>query len=718
MKLRTDYGRHDPPDAGLSEKEVLRFSFSDIHRSRPQRDCLTITLLCAQGLLNRARPSAFADHTVWCADDGTARCDGVFAAYYADKKGYAFGEVLSGPDFLRRVAPAFSGVFVYADDPMSMIVALNLAVYNAALPVSRSDYEELRGILAALPVLDEIDVGALSRREVYDFLLAEVLPHTDRTSAHSIGFFCSYADGVETIRYYDMGLDDAVRNGNFIFLVPCNERPRGSYDFMVSGSEEDYAVFCDIMRALDAPAALTGWNEPEWRWALTATRGGHFVYCTDWSPNLSFHAAVPVQTADLRLNAHCPPPRKGPPANKVYISVVANEGDTPKMVSQLYNTGWLSARRGDYPANWAINPVHVSRYPALMEYYVTTATPNDSFVMGPDGAGYTVMRENPRHREFLRATRAYNARAGLTGAEVWFADPKGLREMFEEMPELTGASIEPHPALPRGEVFSVAGRPVIRYAEKLYYWPAKPDFCTGRRLNREALRQELESYYDPARPVFLPMYGYESWVVDEFAAFADTLDPQRFELVSNETLYALAAQVARPLSRTYTYPAEKVVWDDSVLFDASAWEPMSPGCEVRVTKEGLRLKIGAGAAAAKTGFRNDMISATAAPGQYSALVGVRGVRLPADAYEVRVRAAEMSEGCDWMFWMFGDYDGFGLTDRWEPFWKPSWPGERSEEIPLRVQRYAHPSDRLVLCVEGKIGDEVLFDKLVFAPKKR
>jgi hypothetical protein len=64
------------------------------------------------------------------------------------------------------------------------------------------------------------------------------------------------------------------------------------------------------------------------------------------------------------------------------VTFQTNEGDTPKIVAGLYGGTWLSPRRGSAPVAWGVNPMLARTFPHLMEFYMQTATANDTFFGG------------------------------------------------------------------------------------------------------------------------------------------------------------------------------------------------------------------------------------------------------------------------------------------------------------------------------------------------
>jgi hypothetical protein len=65
-----------------------------------------------------------------------------------------------------------------------------------------------------------------------------------------------------------------------------------------------------------------------------------------------------------------------------YVTFQTNEGDTPKIVAGLFGGTWLSPRRGSAPVAWGVNPMLARTFPHLMEFYMQTATANDTFFGG------------------------------------------------------------------------------------------------------------------------------------------------------------------------------------------------------------------------------------------------------------------------------------------------------------------------------------------------
>lgn len=117
--------------------------------------------------------------------------------------------------------------------------------------------------------------------------------------------------------------------------------------------------------------------------------GGGAVFCSFATPNLSFWKllSIPGGRSTSRPLPIFDRGMKYDPAKK-YVLLETNEGDTPRIVVSLFSKSWIDPRRGSVPVSWSINPVLAEQFPALFDYFASTAGANDSFISGPGGCGY------------------------------------------------------------------------------------------------------------------------------------------------------------------------------------------------------------------------------------------------------------------------------------------------------------------------------------------
>lgn len=106
---------------------------------------------------------------------------------------------------------------------------------------------------------------------------------------------------------------------------------------------------------------------------------------------------------------------------RYYLTFETNEGDTPRIVVSAFGSSWASPQRGSLPVAWSVDPVLAERFPALMDYYATTATANDSFIGGVAGAGYVYLGAltDAQLQRYAARTGQLYAKYGPTVADTY-----------------------------------------------------------------------------------------------------------------------------------------------------------------------------------------------------------------------------------------------------------------------------------------------------------
>ena len=157
---------------------------------------------------------------------------------------------------------------------------------------------------------------------------------------------------------------------------------------------EDVAFMQEIFKSMNPLFDAYGWANDEHEWTRQVSIGGGAVFCSFASPNLSFWAVMPLPPDAIGGKARkLPSGDSGKPLDKTkyYVTFETNEGDTPRIIVSSFGSSWASPKRGSIPVAWSVDPVLSERFPALMDYFATTATANDSFIGGVAGAGYVYL---------------------------------------------------------------------------------------------------------------------------------------------------------------------------------------------------------------------------------------------------------------------------------------------------------------------------------------
>ncbi|MFQ6128148.1 MAG: GxGYxYP domain-containing protein [Thermoplasmata archaeon] len=74
--------------------------------------------------------------------------------------------------------------------------------------------------------------------------------------------------------------------------------------------------------------------------------------------------------------------------NKVYLTISVPDGDSIDFMYERMREIWDGDLRGSIPISWSMEPLLAELAPVFLEYFYDDATPNDTFLAGPSGAGY------------------------------------------------------------------------------------------------------------------------------------------------------------------------------------------------------------------------------------------------------------------------------------------------------------------------------------------
>jgi hypothetical protein len=146
--------------------------------------------------------------------------------------------------------------------------------------------------------------------------------------------------------------------------------------------------------------------------------------------------------------------------NQVYVAMFISDGDNIQYAQRALRRIWdrAASSRGKVPLNWTIAPGLVDIGPGILNYYYTSATPNDCFVCGPSGMGYLmpyntlnepgapvgIYTDDPvRMDGYTRLTQTYLERSGLRVVTIWDNATPGQRASYaEKCRHLYGATVQ------------------------------------------------------------------------------------------------------------------------------------------------------------------------------------------------------------------------------------------------------------------------------------
>ncbi len=392
----------------MSESAIY-FALPEAKRTLPWR----VSLLALQGIVNRRGPR-LQFNTGTLSD--WARADAHRRALNVKEWNLRAKSVRSRDRLLRAFREDLRGAVLY--DPKldaTRWVAVTLAGLEDLLPLTPGQLRQMPWKPDVVHDLRRFNWA--SAADAYGWAIRELMPRCHRRLAFNAG---QSHDDVDF--GYDLGvitaLDYAVRHRGFVFNLAPVARPDCYFKRKVSGYPEDVRLFRRIFRRLEAPAAIYGWAEPEWKHTTLINRYNHYLMCGR-SANLSYHEAIATGRRKLRFRQSRSPLRKARLDAKCYVAFLISEGDTHRVTASFFMGGWTDPQRGKLPMNWGLNPREVKHMPAHVHHYYRTATPNDFFYAGVGGAGYVFMNKLPDPQPYIDFAAPHLRAGDVRVVELW-----------------------------------------------------------------------------------------------------------------------------------------------------------------------------------------------------------------------------------------------------------------------------------------------------------
>ncbi|MGH7940151.1 MAG: GxGYxYP domain-containing protein, partial [Limisphaerales bacterium] len=183
-------------------------------------------------------------------------------------------------------------------------------------------------------------------------------------------------------------------------------------------------MFVSKMRPMNG--LYMGWWPSEDNGLTWIARYGIPVLASDYFRNASVFSGVAHTINVPRI----PPPP--PLQNKVYVSLILSDGDNAQYMEHVMKMWWNNPSRGRVPIGWTADPLMSSFDPAMLNYYWSTASPDDCLVAGPSGAGYGRLEfwSAANLTALASASDACLQHAGERSITVWDKVNAGIAQAF------------------------------------------------------------------------------------------------------------------------------------------------------------------------------------------------------------------------------------------------------------------------------------------------
>lgn len=344
-----------------------------------------------QGLVNQNTSKGGLFYNTSKMDFDFPASDANWLQYLSDDRGLKFNfsvpsdvcSLLQYFDMLSRPAVSYQN----STDGVTLYIAATIAGVTGSLPVSDALASKFH-CLRSLTVSETIP-RFTSKLDGFKWAVKHWQHRTNPRIVFNADMYPNAVpmQGLATV----MSLDYVVMQRGFIMnlspLWQCDPLDCGPNSTR-RGMPKETELYVQVIQDSDELVEVWGWGDPEHAYTNITSHAGGVVFCSFSAPNFSFWSllARAFDTKPKRIPVH--DLNHTVDRDKTYLLFETNEGDTPRILSSQFTSAWLSKNRGSVPVGWALDPLLGLHFPDLWNFYMDSATMNDTFVNGVDGSGY------------------------------------------------------------------------------------------------------------------------------------------------------------------------------------------------------------------------------------------------------------------------------------------------------------------------------------------
>jgi GxGYxYP putative glycoside hydrolase C-terminal domain/GxGYxY sequence motif in domain of unknown function N-terminal/Divergent InlB B-repeat domain len=428
--------------------------------TRSQADDEMVLFASLKGIVNATQPRIFSF-------EGDAFAEGSHT--WLQSLGLQWNEVSDNWSLIGKYRNELAGIIVYDNaQPDTVNLATTLAGRKKALVVAPSLVGRLTGAPYNLPILLDLRGQFANKLAVYQALYDTYWPTLDHRVA--IGLNPSVR---ASVREYATALGAAA-----LWLDP--------------NSPSEGPLLNKFLSSMGAGARWMGWWPEEGSGVTAASKYGVATIASDFATNLTVHGGMP-RTIHVK-----PIPPKPPLQHKLYVAFILSDGDNLQYVEHLLRKLWNDGGRGMVPMGWTMSPAMVDAMPGALDYYWTSATPNDCLLSGPSGYGYTypnIWTNAAQLDQFVAKTDEYMRRAGFRIITVWNTITGGIdldagNSYANNAPSLLGLTAQN------------TGGGLTIYENRLPSMALSCNYCTGEQAMKDFIASSSQGW-DGTTPRFL-----------------------------------------------------------------------------------------------------------------------------------------------------------------------------------------------------------------------
>ncbi|UKS28310.1 hypothetical protein LOZ80_05070 [Paenibacillus sp. HWE-109] len=342
-----------------------------------------------KGLVNKTQPRIYTYDNAVRGEDGKYN--------WLNTLGLGHTDVTDKYTLITKYRSEINGIVIYDEAvPDTVNLATTIASLNGGIVAPPSVVAKLTAAPYNLPILNDLRGMFTTKIQVYQYLYNNYWSQVTHKVIVGLnptikGFLRDYAIAVGAATIW---LDPSVTAEDTILRQFLSGMPH------------------------DGTGTYMGWWPDEGVGVTRTSEYGVTTIASDYSSNLTVFGGT------SRIVNVKPLANKPALQNKIYVSLILSDGDNLQYLEHHFKTTklWDAPNRGAIPVGWTVSPAMLDAMPGVLNYLYNTATPNDNFIGGPTGVGYTYPNfwTNQGYLDnYIALSDDYSKRSGLKVNTVW-----------------------------------------------------------------------------------------------------------------------------------------------------------------------------------------------------------------------------------------------------------------------------------------------------------
>lgn len=475
-------------------------------------------LVSLQGIANKQEPQIYFEYP----EEWTFKFTTPVLEYYRDSRDMNFETLAGVDDALQKLAHTADGFVVWDKDVRtSLIVSFTVAGLDNAIVITEDRIDDLEAL--GLEMVHDFrgQFVGMTDAQIYSWAIDEYWPRTSKS-------FIFWMGGVHGNRMEAGIADFGIFKGGFFTDLSADP-----------ADTDEFALHNQLLADLEPDAVVMGWHS-----YAKDTEGQHVSLLSSYGlrmeglntlPNTSFSHQIPTTPGYRFSNNHTVERDEViVPENKVYIACIQTDA--------IGIGAWTKPGRGEIPYAWEVTMNWSWLFPAQLQFFFDTATPNDYFIGALSGPGYMYPKPIPDDKfvELMADAQRLMGELDLRVFEMmdysqgnrYFGNIDLTRDVvegyYQAIPDAIGYINGYGPAHTN---YLKDDRPLLSY--DYYLTPTRPEDDAVLDL------KELIAL-NPVRPYFLTMHVRESSDIARVKNILDRLGPE-VEVVPLDRFLRMAA---------------------------------------------------------------------------------------------------------------------------------------------------------------------------------